>query len=1110
MSEPASPAPGRADIWIEKYRPERLADIHGHDDIIPRLQSYVERDDLPNLLFGGPAGTGKCVAGETPVITNRGVERIEDVVGDVEGFAAPPTELQILTFEGTGEFSFTTPDHVYSQMAEDLRTVRTRDGCDPTVTPEHRFLVLDHDGFRWVPADELADGDRIARPASLPMDSANAAVESSSLREQFDAYGSETDAGVIAFRGCSPDRLTTLAYQLAAVGIPTHRTDSVSSRPTLEIRGERYVDRFYTIIGSDRTDARSKEPLAAEPDTVPSQRAVERVGARLGMSIDRYFSEPTAAVDREAYQRALNRFVADARDRIDCVSGRLEERSRSSTGAAIGTRLQLKSETNLAVDTSLAFDLAHLDLLASAELYFDEVVAVESISGPRRVYDLAVPETRNYVAGTVPTVMHNTTAAQAIARELYGEDWQENFLELNASDDRGIDVVRGRIKDFARASFGGYDYRVIFLDEADSLCVPPGTEVVAGYPSAPEVKRIEEIAEDGEPMPSVDFETNEIQSDKGKLVDSGVADFFEIELEDGRSVLASLSHPFFVIEDNGTLIERELQDLKPGDEIADFGEDIGVSRCDNCGDWTAGRFCSKACKNEGHSREMQGDGNPMYGTTWSDERRQKIVEKLSDGRFAGENNPNYGGEFHGVHISEMDEDTIREFKRKISELRSGTTWEEWTIDADPEAVKEKIGKASSEWWASLDEAERKEIHRKAIEQIDYPVCDITGDNNPMRDPEIAAKVSKALKGHKPTGGGNVRYEDELGHVVRSDWEFEVAMALQDAGIEYEYEPAFELSDSVYHPDFKIGDTVIEVKGDVHLWGGMEKAEEFLELYGDEYRYVVIGDKELPHHVHYEWGEFDPLVAFDGGRRQVDTVRVRKINYSHRGKAYNITMEGTPNFMLGNGILTHNTSDAQAALRRTMEQFSGNTRFILSCNYSSQIIDPIQSRCAVFRFSGIDDEAVEGRVREIAAQEAIEVTDDGIAAIVYAANGDMRKAINALQAAAVLGETVDEETVYMLTSTARPEIVQEMVQAAADGDFAAARAILDQLLDDAGLAGTDVIDQLHRTVWDVGLSDRVAVDLLERIGEADFRIAEGANERIQLEALLASVANQATE
>lgn len=203
-----------------------------------------------------------------------------------------------------------------------------------------------------------------------------------------------------------------------------------------------------------------------------------------------------------------------------------------------------------------------------------------------------------------------------------------------------------------------------------------------------------------------------------------------------------------------------------------------------------------------------------------------------------------------------------------------------------------------------------------------------------------------------------------------------------------------------------------------------------------------------------------------------------------------------------------TSDAQSALRRTMEQFSHNTRFILSCNYSSKIIDPIQSRCAVFRFTAIQDEAVAQRVREIAENEDIEVTADGVDAIVYAANGDMRQAINALQAAAVLGETVDEETVYTLTSTARPEVVEEMLTKAASGDFTGSRAILDELLDDAGLAGGDVIDQLHRSVWDVGLSDRAAVDVLERIGEADYRITEGANERIQLEALLAAVARRA--
>src|SRR6056297_1330668 len=198
-----------------------------------------------------------------------------------------------------------------------------------------------------------------------------------------------------------------------------------------------------------------------------------------------------------------------------------------------------------------------------------------------------------------------------------------------------------------------------------------------------------------------------------------------------------------------------------------------------------------------------------------------------------------------------------------------------------------------------------------------------------------------------------------------------------------------------------------------------------------------------------------------------------------------------------------TDDAQSALRRTMEKFSDNTRFILSCNYSSKIIDPIQSRCAVFRFSPLSDAAVSGMVREIAAAEGIEVTDAGVDALVYAADGDMRRAINSLQAAATTGDVVDE-AVYAITATARPEEIESMVTDALGGDFARARSTLDTLLTETGMAGGDVIDQLHRSVWEFDLSEREAVRLMERIGEADYRIAEGANEQVQLESLLAAL------
>ena len=246
----------------------------------------------------------------------------------------------------------------------------------------------------------------------------------------------------------------------------------------------------------------------------------------------------------------------------------------------------------------------------------------------------------------------------------------------------------------------------------------------------------------------------------------------------------------------------------------------------------------------------------------------------------------------------------------------------------------------------------------------------------------------------------------------------------------------------------------------------------------------------------DWSDnFLELNASD--ERGIDVVRDRIKNFaraSFGGYGYRIIFLDEADAL---------TSDAQSALRRTMEQFSHNTRFILSCNYSSRIIDPIQSRCAVFRFGPLDDGAIETQIDRIAADQGIAVTDDGREALVYAAAGDMRKAINALQAASITGEEVDEESVYLITSTARPEEIERMVTEALEGEFAAARSVLEGLLT-TGLAGSDVIDQLHRSVWDLGIDDRAAVQLLERLGEADYRITEGANERIQLEALLASL------
>ena len=199
---------------------------------------------------------------------------------------------------------------------------------------------------------------------------------------------------------------------------------------------------------------------------------------------------------------------------------------------------------------------------------------------------------------------------------------------------------------------------------------------------------------------------------------------------------------------------------------------------------------------------------------------------------------------------------------------------------------------------------------------------------------------------------------------------------------------------------------------------------------------------------------------------------------------------------------HLTGDAQAALRRTMEMYTRSSRFILSANYSSRIIEPIQSRTAVFRFRPLKPEAIRTYLARIAQAEGLQVSEKAVDALVYVASGDMRKAVNALQVAASVSTTIDEETLYKTASTARPEEVRKLIEVALAGDFLGAREALDHLLIEYGLSGEDILRQIHRTVFEVSLPDVYKVKLVDSVGEVEYRLVEGSNERIQLENLLA--------
>lgn len=762
MSE-TDPAGSRADIWIEKYRPETLDEIVGHEDITQRLARYIERNDLPNLLFSGPAGTGKCVTGDTPVLTNRGIERIGDLAGDGTGFTEPPHDLRVVTYDPNAGFRYVAPSHVYSETTRDTLTLETRDGLALTVTPEHKLLALTPNGPRWRPAHDLRPGAQIARPRRAPLPPSDDRIPWLDRVDAPDtiAYIPQPHAtkhaipvepehtpfptGTPTQEQSSPADDPVRAPETPVVPCPlTALADALppTTDPTEFVRVIHYpgppCSTNHPITPPRRFTPELAEFLGLLATTGTITPTAVRFTAQDSRLLDRVtdltntlfgVSPPRAKTGTTDTVRLLGTtlphllracFPTIAGEPTNRPLGELLLRSGPTTTAAFLRAILHAADTTPGTPTTLRLDTDALTILTSylfatfgiptrrvetphtdgvylelpdtpslqtlrehltpelpadnprtPALRFDTIQTITPEHDPVRVYDLTVPQTRNYVAGRIPALCHNTTAAIAIAKQLYGPDWRNHFLELNASDERGIDVVRDRIKHFARSSFGGHDHRIVFLDEADAL----------------------------------------------------------------------------------------------------------------------------------------------------------------------------------------------------------------------------------------------------------------------------------------------------------------------------------------------------------------------------------------------------------------------------------------------------TSDAQAALRRTMEQFSHNTRFILSCNFSSRIIDPIQSRCAVYRFGPIADDAVASRIRAIADTEGIEITDDGIDALVYAAAGDMRKAINGLQAASVMGGVVDADAVYTITTTARPEDIQEMVDHALAGDFHTARGILTDLLAGQGLAGGDIIKQLHRAVWDFDLTDEDAVSLIDRIGEADYRITEGANEQLQLEALLAAVALQ---
>ena len=1017
MSEAAAEDRGR-EIWIEKYRPQALEEVVGHDDITERLRQYIDQGDLPHLLFAGPAGTGKCLTGETPVLTDDGIKPIGDVVGHTEGLTEVNDALEVATFDETNGFEFVPPSHVFGTETDALVRVSTRDGNELTVTPEHRLLTIDNGGLSWRQAADLETGDRIVRPNGTPLPETDGKVEwvdaldgervfvhvTETFAERHEIPVAQNHVGIkkAVFEGirigetndeiaerADIKKKTVQHYRREADDLDLDDTSTVCSLSYLRSLNEpreslrEHVEAIQYVAPNNRRSQPIEPPWELTP----------KLAAFIGL-----------ALSEAQIESSKIKFYNNDR----ALLGRFSEATRESFGID-PTSGEQKGVPYRSIDNRTV-----VHYLRRCFAAFDDTDAIGSAlvrapTAARRAFLQVFFDAEGHVQkrGIIELAQKNEDLITLLSYLLSGE------------------AIPTRRKTKRKAATNGSGtkrkYHVLFISGAEPLS---RFEERIGFTIETKADR---LAENADRTGSPNHDTIPVQS----------------ALE---NVCEALYLP------KSELVTETLNPETPGRER--YLEDVE-------------RTLDAAVAKIETAQEV-------LETVSQLEAEIDRIEALS-AKWVGER-----GRIEPISVRKELEETIGVRADRLLEYSDGRRTPERRRAT---AILEAVDAVES---SPNIEAVQNELQR-AIERLAVPYShvaegtDLLGTDviNLLENEDHSLSTVTRFR----TVAERVRdvASGMLSRAVLEDIHTLDTLSRGDLYFD-EVETVDEIDGSKRVYDLTVPETRNYVAGRVPTL--MHNTTSALavakEIYGDDWR-----------------ENFLELNASD--QRGIDVVRDRIKSFaraSFGGYDHRIIFLDEADAL---------TSEAQSALRRTMEQFSDNTRFILSCNYSSQIIDPIQSRCAVFRFSPLGDDAVAEQTRAIAEAEGIELTDDGLDALVYAAAGDMRKAINGLQAAAVMGEVVDEEAVYTITSTARPEEIEAMVTKSMDGDFTAARAQLDSLLTDVGIAGGDIIDQMHRSVWAFDLDEREAVRLMERIGEADYRITAGANEQIQLEALLASLA-----
>ncbi|AFK21849.1 replication factor C small subunit [Pyrococcus sp. ST04] len=845
--------------WVEKYRPQRLDDIVGQEHIVKRLKHYVKTGSMPHLLFAGPPGVGKCLTGEAKVIVNGELTTIGELVERISGGRFGPTPVKglvVLGIDEDGKIKELPVEYVYKDRTNELVRIRTKLGRELKVTPYHPLLVNRKDGkIEWVKAEELRPGDKLAVPRFLPV-----ILEEDPLAEWLGYFmGSgyaNMQSNVIIFTNTNT-RLRRRFMELTEKLFP----DAKIREKTRENRTP------YVYVNSKK-----------------AKELVKNLGL-VGKKADKIYIPPQGWKGLRSFLRAY----------FDC------DASVEKDGIVLSTASKEMAE-------QISYALSGLGIISRVKERHEK----------GRSHYYVVISGQNNVSRFLTEVGFSVEDKRKKAETLIrGSNQNIGYLYI---DRELISYVRNKL-------------RLTFHENK-------------AHWSPEEARKIS-----WELMKEIYHRLSELERLENALSRSLIIDWEEIRKRKEE-----------IAKKTGIRVDRILKYIK-------------------------------------------GERRPSL------RNYLKIAEAL------------------GIDMKETVE-AMRLFARKYSSYA-------------------EIGRLVGMWNSSV-----KGILEGNTERIDVLEEIRKAELKLLRDILSDEKLKRGIA-YLIFLNQNELLWDEIVEIEKLKGDFII----------------YDLHVPGYH-NF-IGGNLPTVLHNTTAALALAR-----ELFGENWRH-----------------NFLELNASD--ERGINVIREKVKEFARTkpigGASFKIIFLDEADAL---------TQDAQQALRRTMEMFSINVRFILSCNYSSKIIEPIQSRCAIFRFRPLRDEDIAKRLKFIAENEGLELTEEGLQAILYIAEGDMRRAINILQAAAALDKKITDENVFMVASRARPEDVRQMMLLALEGNFLKAREKLREILLKQGLSGEDVLVQMHKEVFNLPISEPKKVQLADKIGEYNFRLVEGANEMIQLEALLA--------